>query len=247
LSDWAGKYMNKKRSKKKIKQFIDQHEMDLSDYIIPKEGFETFNEFFYRKIKPGARAIQEGVVSPADGKVLAFNKVDATALFHIKGIEFDLKRFLDNDNKLFKQYEGGAMVVVRLAPTDYHRFHFPVKGQVSKTKRVKGWLYSVSPLALKNSFEIFCHNKREYNSIDTETNGQVLHFDVGATMVGTIIQTFKEESIVDKGSEKGYFAFGGSTVVLLFEKGKVKLSNDLLDNTSNGVETAVKMGETIGV
>ena len=247
LSDWAGKYANKKRSKKRIQKFITDHQMDMSDYIIPAEGYSSFNEFFYRKIKNGARVIGEGVVSPADGKILVFDKIDSTAKFNIKGIEFNLSQFLNSGNGLIDKYNDGSMVVIRLAPTDYHRFHFAVSGKVSETVKIKGWLYSVSPLALKNTFSIFCHNKREYNIISTDQYGEVLHCDVGATMVGSIFQTFDENNLVRKGDEKGYFAFGGSTVVLLFEKGKVKFSADLINNTKKGLETSILMGETIGL
>lgn len=244
LSEWAGRYMNKKRSKKKIESFIRENKMDLSDYIIPENGYSTFNEFFYRKIKPEKRPIGEGVVSPADGKILAFEKIEDTKTFNVKGIEFDLRRFL-MDDQLVDEFIGATMVIIRLAPTDYHRFHFACEGVVSKTCTIKGWLYSVSPIALKKSFEIFCHNKREFNIIQNEKLGKMIHCDVGATMVGSIFQTFTPDTFVQKGSEKGYFAFGGSTIVLLFEKGKVKIAEDILKNTKDGFETSVLMGENI--
>ena len=136
-------------------------------------------------------------------------------------------------------------MIIRLAPVDYHRFHFPVSGNISVNKKIDGDYYSVNPFALRKKAEIFCLNKREYSILSNPLFGDVVIAEVGATMVGSIIQTFKG-SYVNKGMEKGYFKFGGSTVVLLFEKSKIHIDKDLLTNTANGYETTVKMGERIG-
>lgn len=245
VSALGGWFMNSSLSKKRIATFIQDYKMDMSEYVVPAQGYATFNEFFYRKVQPTARPIGTGVVSPADGKVLAFQNLDDVRAFFVKGSEFTVPSFLNND-KIAQQYKGGAMLIVRLAPTDYHRFHFPAKGQISDSKIIKGFYYSVSPLALQKSLEIFCQNQREFSVLQTDDYGDILISEVGATMVGSIIHTYQANSTVDKGDEKGYFAFGGSTVVLLFEKGKVTLSEDLLQNTKNDIETVVKMGETIG-
>ncbi len=240
-----GKYMSSAMSKKKIAPFVQKHKINLDEYVVPKDGYQSFNDFFYRNIKPEYRPIEEGVVSPADGRVVAFNELSDTQKFFIKGSEFDLSSFLCDDS-LASKYKGGAMMVVRLAPVDYHRFHFPVTGKVSASKVIKGYYYSVSPLALRKKTEIFCQNQREYCVQSSEKNGDVLICDVGATLTGGIIQTYKEGSFMEKGSEKGYFAFGGSTLILLFEKGKIKFSDDLIKNTNEGYETFLKMGERIG-
>jgi phosphatidylserine decarboxylase len=236
--------MSSPRSKKKIAPFVAKHGIDLNEYIQPESGYQSFNDFFYRHIKPSSRAIQEGVVSPADGRVLAFNTLKDTQQFFIKGSEFDLSSFLCDD-PLVKKYQEGGMMIVRLAPVDYHRFHFPVTGEVSKSKVIKGFYYSVSPLALRRKMEIFCQNQRQYCIQKSDVYGDVLVCDVGATLTGGIIQTYKEDTVVEKGSEKGYFAFGGSTLILLFEKGKIQFSEDLVKNTKDGFETFLKMGERI--
>ncbi|WP_196888563.1 phosphatidylserine decarboxylase [Aureivirga sp. CE67] len=246
VSSIGGWYMNSKGSKNKIENFIKEYNMDMSEYICPENGFSSFNDFFYRKIKPEARPIGDGVVSPADGKLLAFNTIKESNNFFIKGSEFTAKSFL-KDETLAKKYENGAMVIIRLAPVDYHRFHMPASGEISESKLINGDYYSVSPLALKKSLEIFCENIREYSILKTSENGDILVSEVGATMVGSIIQTYKPNTKIEKGSEKGYFAFGGSTLVLFFEEGKVKLDEDLIENTKNGFETVVKMGEKIGI
>ncbi len=245
LTMLGGWYMSSRFSKKKVDKFIKQYQIDLSNYkISDSKAYLNFNDFFFRQIQEEKRPIGSGLVSPADGKVLAFQSIADISSFFVKGSEFTFKTFLKND-ELANKYADGAMLIVRLAPTDYHRFHFPASGLVSETKSIKGRYFSVSPMALKKSLEIFCQNYRTYSILKTEAFGDIIISEVGATMVGSIIQTYQSDSQVEKGDEKGYFAFGGSTLVLFFEKDKVKLDQDLLDNTRKGYETAVCMGETI--
>lgn len=244
LSALAGWYMDKKISARKIKKFINQYNLDMSAYQIPETGFETFNEFFYRKIKSSERPTGNGIISPADGKILGFQNINELNSFFVKGCEFSLESFLQN-KQLAEKYKDGSMFIVRLAPTDYHRFHFPASGIVSQTDLIKGKYYSVSPLALKNSLEIFCQNIRTFSTLKTKHYGDVLISEVGATMVGSVVQTYKSHKQVEKGAEKGYFAFGGSTVVLIFEKGKIKINDEIIRCTKNGWETKINMGETI--
>lgn len=245
LSSAIGKLMNSQWSKKDIPRFVRVNNIDTSEFLRPINKYQSFNEFFYRKLKPGCRPIGEGVTSPADGRILAFNRVKEHSDFFIKGNKFTLKKFLKSKT-LAKKYENGSFVIVRLAPTDYHRFHFPAAGTPTVTTSIKGGYKSVSPIALRNSLKIICQNKRTYSTLKTEKFGDILYCEVGATMVGTILQTYTPGERVEKGDEKGYFAFGGSTVVLLFEEGKIKLSDDIINNTLNGYETFLKMGESIG-
>ncbi len=240
-----GKYMRSKASKKKIAGFVEEHKIDLSAYIVPDGGFSSFNDFFYRKVKSAHRPIGEGVVSPADGRVLVFPELEDAQRFFVKGTSFDLKTFLQND-ELVEQYRNCAMCIVRLAPVDYHRYHFPLAGLPSKSALINGFYYSVSPLALRKNMEIFLQNKREYTTLETMSHGKVLICDVGATLTGGIRQTYSPGKEVEKGDEKGYFYFGGSTLILLFERGKITFSADLVANTKKGFETLLKMGETIG-
>jgi len=245
FSMYGGWVMNKNKSIKKIDEFLKVNNLDMSQFVIPKGGYKHFNDFFYRKLQPNKRPIGTGLVSPADGKVVAFKTIDSCTDFYVKDCSFNLVTFL-KDKELAKKYEGGSMMVIRLAPADYHRFHFPADGIPSETKKIKGFLYSVSPIALKQNMRIFLENKREYSTLKTTEFGDILLCDVGATLTGSIIQTYTENQPVKKGEEKGHFAFGGSTVVVLFEKGKVTIDADLLENTKKGFETTVEMGETIG-
>ena len=246
ISALGGWYMNSPKSKKRILPFIEEYKIEMSDYL-PSDpnSFKHFNDFFFRKINPSKRPIGEGVVSPADGKTLAFETISNSKSFFIKGTEFNVEHFLGSKT-LANQFDQGSMVIIRLAPTDYHRYHFPASGVAGNTHMINGKYFSVSPIALQQSLKIFCENKRTTCVLGTEEYGEILISEVGATMVGSIFQTYRANSKVNKGSEKGYFAFGGSTVVLFFEKDKIKLSEDLIQNTKNGIETQVLMGQTIG-
>ncbi|WP_459209810.1 phosphatidylserine decarboxylase [Aquimarina rhabdastrellae] len=242
----GGWYMNSKASQKKIAPFISQYKMDMNEYICPSNGFQTFNDFFYRKIKPEARPIAQGIVSPADGKIVAFQSLKDVKSFFIKGTKFTVDSFLNN-NTLAQRYKDGAMTIIRLAPVDYHRFHFPATGTVSATTLINGHYFSVSPLALRKSLDLFCQNIRTYSTLETEEHGSILISEVGATMVGSIIQTYTADAKIKKGDEKGYFAFGGSTLVLFFEKDTIQFNQDIIANTQMGFETVIKMGEQIAI
>ncbi|WP_297094935.1 phosphatidylserine decarboxylase [uncultured Draconibacterium sp.] len=245
VSAMGGWYMDSKLSAKRIPNFVNEHHINLNECEFSDiKHYKTFNEFFYRKLNPDARPLGEGVVSPADGKILAFQSMKDVPSFFIKGSEFNLQTFL-NDESLAQKYEAGAMAIIRLAPVDYHRYHFPASGKASESVKIKGHYYSVSPLALRGSLKIFCENKREHCTLSTENFGDILIVDVGATMVGSIIQTYGAGTKVEKGDEKGYFAFGGSTLVLLFEKGTIAFDADLIENTKKGMETTIRMGEQI--
>jgi phosphatidylserine decarboxylase len=243
FSSWYGDMMESPSSAKKIIPFIEDYQIEMS--IVQNQEYSSFNEFFIRKFKKSAREIDSTpnvIVSPADGKILAYANISNTD-FLIKGCRFDVESFLDND-ELGKKYENGSLIIIRLAPYDYHRFHFPVCGKVSTQVKIDGYLYSVNPIALQKMIEIFFLNKREYVSISNQQIGKVIMAEVGATMVGSIIQTYKGDTAII-GNEKGYFKFGGSTIVLLFEKDKINIDEDLINNSVDGFETEVKMGEKI--
>lgn len=244
VSSIYGNMMDRTSSAKKIDPFIEDFDIDMS--MAQEQEFKNYNDFFTRKLKVDARPVDTStniVVSPADGKILAYANI-SYADFIIKGKRFDVASFLDNPG-LAQKYHDGALLIIRLAPVDYHRFHFPVSGSLSQNKKIEGDYYSVNPFALRKKAEILCLNKREYTILSNHLFGDVIMAEVGATMVGSIEQTFSG-SFARKGEEKGYFKFGGSTVVLLFENSKIHIDEDLLINTAKGYETSVKMGERIG-
>jgi len=245
VSDWYGEQMDSPESANKIGDFVSKYNIDLT--IAKKQNFKSFNDFFSRELRASARLIdsnKESLISPADGKVLAYQNISQQD-FIVKGYRFNLLQFF-NDSLLAKQYENGSLIIIRLCPTDYHRFHFPADGKIIINHKIEGPLYSVSPIALRKKIEIICRNKREYTQIESIQFGQIIMAEVGATMVGSIIQT-NENVEIEKGDEKGYFLFGGSTVVLFFEKNKIIIDQDILENTKNKLETEVKMGEKIAV
>ncbi len=238
--------MNKPKSKEKIIPFIKENNINMDESNLQVSKFETFNKFFYRKLTPQARPIETGIVSPADGKIIAFENVNKIKTFFIKGHKFSLKDFLQS-KELANKYKNASLIIVRLAPRDYHRFHFPCSGTISQTNKINGKYYSVSPYAIKKNIRIFCENKREYSQLQTKKSGNIIISEIGATLVGKIIQTYKPNTNVKKGEEKGYFAFGGSTVLMLIQSSKIKIDKDILKNTKKGLETSIKMGEKIGI
>lgn len=245
FSALGGWYMDSQLSKKRIQNFIEEHNIDMTECKTEAvSSYSTFNQFFYRKLKTVARPIGDQLISPADGKIVVFPKLADLESFFVKGSEFTVERFLQN-TELAQKYQDGSMAIVRLAPPDYHRYHFPASGKASPPTKIKGHYFSVSPLALRGSLRIFCENKREYTILEGTKYGDIAIVDVGATMVGSIIQTYKANTEVKKGDEKGYFAFGGSTLVLLFEEGKIEFDQDLISNTQEGMETYIQMGENI--
>ena len=248
VSAWYGRRMDTLSSSLKIKPFIEQYGLDEGEFAESVDDYNSFNEFFYRKLKPGARPIDaanDSVVFPADGRHLAFADITAESNFFVKGQSFDLAIFL-GDADLAKRYEGGSMILSRLCPVDYHRFHFPCEGNPCPPRFINGWLYSVNPIALVTRPSIFWENKRVVTAIESPSLGQVQFVDIGATMVGSIRQTYTPGETVAKGEEKGYFAFGGSSVAVLFEKGRVEFDADLLENTVNGFETYARVSERMG-
>jgi len=247
LTHWYGKKMDNPASKSRIPGFVNHLKIDMSEALAPVEAFNTFNDFFIRRLKSSARPINpspDSLVSPADGKLMAFHDITQLSTFFAKGQAFSIEHFLQ-DPLLSRKYRGGTLAIIRLAPVDYHRFHFPADGQISRSTTINGAYYSVSPYAVKKRMSIYWENKREYSVLKTATAGDVLMCEVGATMVGAIVQSYTPETGVKKGEEKGWFKFGGSTVVLLLEKGKARVDQDIIENTANGYETSIRMGEQL--
>lgn len=245
FSRWYGWRMNRPASRAKIAPFIDRYGVDTEEFADPASSFRTFNEFFYRKLKPTARPIRSGPAElcfPADGRHFGFAQAGAIDHFYVKGQRFDLAKFLASE-ELAKAYAEGALVFSRLCPVDYHRFHFPCAGRAGKPRLINGSLFSVNPIALRQRIAYLWENKRVLTELITERFGRVLFVEIGATCVGGIEQTFTPGQWVEKGQEKGYFRFGGSSVILLFEPGRVILAKDLAGQTAQGRELYAHMGD----
>ncbi|GAB6181210.1 phosphatidylserine decarboxylase [Desulfotomaculum defluvii] len=248
FSKLYGFYCDRKMSKRKIKSFIRHYGIDISLCEKSLDQFESFNDFFTRKLTSEVRPIDSALgslISPGDGKLVAYENIDLSKLVQIKGFTYSLHNLIGDPSKV-TQFSEGICLILRLSPTDCHRFHFIDNGICEETKKIKGVYYSVNPIALKAVTELFCKNKREWSIFHSDNFGDVLCIEVGATCVGSIIQSYAPGKRVKKGDEKGYFKFGGSTTILFFEKGKVKIDKDIIDQTSKGYETRVFMGEKIG-
>lgn len=248
FSKLYGSFCDNKMSKKKIPSFIRDFGIDMSLCEKKLDQFQSFNDFFTRKLTNEARPIDSvlgSLISPGDGKLVAYDNIDLNKLVQIKGYTYGLNKLIDNSS-IASRFSEGTCLILRLSPTDYHRFHFIDNGKCEAAKKIKGDYYSVNPIALKTVTELFCKNKREWSIFRSDNFGDVLCIEVGATCVGSIIQTYAPRKKVKKGDEKGYFKFGGSTTILFFEKGKVKIDKDIIDQTNEGYETSVVMGEKIG-
>ncbi len=240
-----GERMDSPKSKAKIAGFIKEYNIDIS--ICQKQEFDNFNDFFYRKFKAEARKIDSNanaITSPGDGKILAVADI-VNQDFIVKGYKFNVKEYFQNE-ELAERYKDGSLIIVRLCPTDYHRYHFPYDGKIIKDEVIKGDYYSVSPFALKKKIDILTLNKRSYCEIDNPVIGKFIMSEVAATMVGAMENTYEDNNVV-KGEERGFFKFGGSTVILFFQKDQIQIDKDLLENTLSGLETEVEMGERIAV
>ena len=248
FSEWYGRRMDKPESAARVKPFIERYGLDPSDFADAPESYGSFNEFFFRKLKPAARPIDEdadSVVFPADGRHLGFQRASDIQGVFVKGQRFQLRELL-GDAALAERYEDGALVLSRLCPVDYHRFHFPAAGVPGENRMIDGPLFSVSPIALRKRLSYLWTNKRAITRLKTERFGTVLLLEIGATCVGTIRQTYAAGTDVAKGAEKGYFAFGGSSTITIFEPGAVRLEEDLLAQSSKLTELYAKVGSRMG-
>jgi phosphatidylserine decarboxylase len=249
FSRWYGWRMDRAASRRKVQPFIREFEVKVDEFAEAPESFRTFNEFFYRRLKPGARPIDSdpaSVVFPADGRHLGFQDVSTIEGVFVKGQHFDLKALLGGDQALAARYARGTLVLSRLCPVDYHRFHFPVSGRASRPLLLPGPLFSVNPIALRQKLSYLWENRRVLTTVETSTIGTVLILEIGATNVGSIVQTYTPETMVQKGDEKGYFRFGGSSILLLFEPDRVRLAEDLVEQSRQHCELYARIGDRLG-
>ncbi|KAI4139898.1 MAG: hypothetical protein LQ341_004040 [Variospora aurantia] len=252
LSYKQGKKYDDPNSARDIPGFVDFHQLDMSEVLKPVNQFRNFNEFFYRELKPGARPCSAPrnpriIVSPADCRSVVFNTLDEATTIWVKGRDFTIERLLgDAYLEDAKRYKGGALGIFRLAPQDYHRFHIPVDGVMGKPKLIEGEYYTVNPMAIRSALDVYGENVRYIVPIDSVAHGRVIVVCVGAMMVGSTVITRKEGEKVSRAEELGYFKFGGSTLLLLFEPGTMKFDEDLTDNSSGALETLLRVGMSIG-
>lgn len=240
----AGWYADSRWSRRQIAPVIRNLGIDTGELDTPVESYATFNAFFTRRLKPGARpfALEPAeVASPADGRVLVYPQLQQTTLLPIKGKSFTVDALLGMPAA---GYAGGSLAVVRLCPADYHRFHFPCDARVIAQRRIPGRYHSVNTLVVAMGVDVFSENERQVTLLENEQLGEFALVEVGAFGVGSIVQTFTGAE-VRKGEEKGYFQYGGSTIVLLFRRERVEFCPDLIAHSAEGIETFLRAGELL--
>lgn len=248
LSIKQGTRFDSPASVKDIDSFIKFHQLDLSE--CQEKEFKSFNDFFSRELKPGSRPPESNdpgiIVSPADSRCTAFNHVDAATKVWIKSRAFSINKLLGDEPEKAKYTNNCSIAVFRLAPQDYHRFHSPVDGIVQEPTYIQGEYYTVNPMAIRSDLDVFGENIRVIIPIETEIYGRVLVVAVGAMMVGSTVLTVSPGDKINRTDELGYFKFGGSTILVLFEENKMEFDSDLIANSSECIETLVRVGMSVG-
>jgi len=242
-------WWNRRRwSRRRIKPFAAAMKIRIGESLRPLSEFDSFSDFFIRRIDLRCRPVARDpaiCVAPADGKALAYPTVRRDQTFHVKGAVFSLDTFL-RDSALAEHFDGGSMLIVRLHLADYHHFHFPAAAIPSAARLIEGKLHTVGPYALRWPAVFYRENRRSITRLKTLGFGTIAMVEIGAFTVGSIRQCHAPGKAAAKGAHKGYFEMGGSTVVLLFERGAVRLDDDLCERTRREIETMVRVGEPIG-
>jgi len=243
VSKLGGLYMNSSLSKKMIPNFIEKNHINMDDYLSTE--FKNFNDFFIRKIKPQKRPIDKtktSFISPADSKLIVY-KINEDIKFKIKNTYYKVSDLINDD--IYKDYLGGYALIFRLCVDDYHRYCYIDDGMHTTPTIIKGELHTVRPVVLEH-YNIYKSNSRVWTKLNTKHFNEIIHIEVGALMVGKIHNHYDDYEF-KKGEEKGYFLFGGSTVVLLVKKDEIIIDKDIMDASKDNIETIVKYGEIIGI
>ena len=244
VSKLAGRYLSSAHSKWLISKFIERNEINMDIY--EECDYSSFNDFFTRKIKPDCRPVPEDLdvlISPCDCLATVY-PIQENTTFSIKNTEYTLRSLLRSP-RLAKRFRGGYAYVLRLTVEDYHRYLYSVSGKQSKNYHIDGTYHTVNPIA-NDYLPIYKENTREDTVIHSKEFGDVLQMEVGALLVGKI-SNHKQSTVVTRGEEKGFFEYGGSTIVVLTQKGRVTPRSDLLTNSKNGYETKVLQAHPLGI
>lgn len=251
ISKMAGIFLDSKVSCLLISPFIKHTGIDLKDYKCKK--FKSYNDFFTREIKESKRPVDKKdthFISPSDGKVTIY-PIRRSSHFMVKNTIYTLRTILQN-KKLACKYHNGYCVIIRLCVDNFHRYCYLDNCTKSENVFIKGRLHTVNPIA-NDYYPIYKENSREYTILHTDNFGDIVHIEVGALMVGKITNHHKNKSCMtddkfSRGQEKGYFEFGGSTIMLLIPpETDIRFRDDIIENSILGIETSVKMGECLGV
>ena len=246
VSKIGGAYMDSAISKIHIKSFIKNNDIDMSEYV--KEEYSCFNDCFTRNIIEEKRPMEKGddiLISPCDGLLSAYHISDKSE-FYIKKNYYTVADLLgcEKDDELAKGFENGTCLIFRLCVNNYHRYGYVDDGTIISNKEIPGKLHTVRPIAIRR-YPIFIQNAREATVIETKNFGKIAQVEVGALMIGKI-KNHKKSGNVKKGTEKGMFLYGGSTIVMLVKENAIELPEDLFIKSEEGLEVDVKFRQTIG-
>ncbi len=251
-----GWLQDRRGSCKKVDSFCRQHGISLDEF--ETETYFSFNHFFIRRFRAGTRPFSkqnDRLTSPCEGRLLAIPNTQDSFKIPVKGQHLTVQELCaqaphDPDLQKFLSEEKWSALVFRLAPRDYHRFHFPLGGTLVRRWKTGGELRSVHPYSLQRSAnkDVYLKNERVISWLRANEGPLALDYfmiEVGAMTVGKIIQTHAGPTF-QRGEEKGYFQFGGSTVILLFRSQDIELDEDLKSRSATGIETLVRLGSEIG-
>ncbi len=244
ISRFIGWWFRQSWTKKKIIPFIAQFGIDATEFEQPVESYPSFDAFFVRTLKKESRPLAQGIIIPADGSYLFYQNVASCDDFLVKNKKFNIKKLIGIDS-IARAYSQGSMVIASLSPSDYHRFHFLCDCIPGPARLINGPLYPIHPLTLIQNIVLLTENKKMITELRTDRYGTILFIEIGATAVGTIHQTYQPGIAYKKGDEKGYFSFGGSSLILLFEKGRINLAKDILTHSAQHIETLCLMGQPL--
>ena len=242
VSNIAGWFLDRRISVFFIKPFIKKNNINMEDFVFKK--YDSFNDFFIRQVKEEKRPVsmeKNLFIAPCDSKLTCY-KIKNNLTFNVKNSIYSLKSIL-NDEQLSEEFDGGYLLVFRLSPEDYHRYHFIDDGKIINNYKINGRFHTVNPIVY-DKYEVFKENQREVTILKTNNFGKVIYVEVGALLVGKI-NNIKIIGKFNKSEEKGHFKFGGSTVILIVKKDIINISNNILNNSKKYIETTVKYGEVI--
>ena len=245
VSKAAGYFLSSKISGRLVPYYIRRHNIDMRGIVVPPEGFSSFNAFFTGKRLPEHLDLSHGnLISPCDG-LLTLSKIQSNTVFDIKQTHYSLEDLL-KDPTLAMKFKEGTALIFRLTPAHYHRYCYAVDGFVCRSRKIRGKLHCVRPIAL-HTVPVYTQNSREYQIIRTQNFGTVIQMEVGALLVGKIKNHHlpSAEHGVHAGEEKGYFEFGGSTIILLLQKDAVRIHEHLYERQNRNGEISVHMGEPV--
>jgi phosphatidylserine decarboxylase len=245
VSRAAGWYYSRSASRRRIAPFVERFRIDLDEF--EPAAYRSFNEFFTRRFRAGRRPFAsppDVLPAFAEGRYLVFDSVSAADALPVKGAHLAPEAILGGRPEA-KRFEGGPVAIARLCPLDYHRFHYPDRGRTVASYRIPGSLHSVNPFALRAKRDIFATNERHVAILETESFGALAYVEVGALNVGRIVQTHDARVPFARGDEKGYFLFGGSTVIVFATPGALRFDEDLVERSRAGVEVLVRLGRRI--